>query len=269
MQPFIQSVLNSIVAGAVTLTSALGAGRAFELFVISNLTEELRSRGYDVWIRLSDGTDLRRTSPNLKFIQRSGAPGPLPPSSSGPNGPSVICFRRPGSSSQRHWEIWNGIQFRGRSRGLHEYDVAIVPGEIADAIRASGSGGAPLGRGWVAIECKDVASPGSLDEIRAFIARLYDTTLLNGHAWYLGATPPTKRIYALDALSLGMANTSKTYFRENRRTYAAIARTGSFSSGVSQLAEYYNIACFDNLRIPSQMAIFRSEIVDWIDSNMN
>ena len=44
------------------------------------------------------------------------------------------------------------------------------------------TGGVPFGRPPVAIECKDV---GSVDETRAFIVRLYDMTVLQGHQPHL------------------------------------------------------------------------------------
>ncbi len=49
------------------------------------------------------------------------------------------------------------------------------------------------GRPRVAIECKDHVSAGSPDEMRAFVARLYDLSLLQGHRPAFFRTPPRLR----------------------------------------------------------------------------
>ena len=146
-----------------------GAGRIFELFVITSLARGLRNAGFSVWLQRSDGTTIQSGDADRRFIQRGGAPTGVPAASAGLDNASVIGFQK---RRRQRWEIWNGNQFAGRRSAAHEIDISIVPGSVETAIRATG--GIPIGRPRVKIECKDVGTAGSLDEMRAFIARLYD-----------------------------------------------------------------------------------------------
>jgi hypothetical protein len=258
----VRSALNLVAGSAVALNTANGAGRAFELLIMSNLTERLRRRGYTIWIRLSDGTDLFPGASAVRFFQRAGRPGPIPPASEGDEGPSAICFTgRKGGN----WEIWNGIQFRGRSGGLHEFDLAIVPAEIGDALRTSPTGGVPFGHGWLSIECKETTVRGSADEMRAFVARLYDTTLLVSHARHFGISRPGNRIHAL-SVSRGEAQTY--YYDENRKVFSAVARTSPFARGATAIAGYYNIYCYDDLADRGELKLFCRHMANWIDATL-
>ncbi len=167
MIPAVQTALDTIVGRVTTLEHASGAGRIFELFVMTSIARGLRDAGFSVWLQRSDGTIIRSGNADRRFIQRGGAPTGVPASSAGPGNASVIGFRW---GRRRKWEIWNGIQFAGRSAATHEIDISIVPGSVGTEIRKAG--GIPVGRPRVAIECKDVGTAGSLDEMRAFIARL-------------------------------------------------------------------------------------------------
>ncbi len=60
--------------------------------------------------------------------------------------------------------------------------------EVGSQLRING--GAPFGRPRLAIECKDAATSGSIDEMRTFVARLYDLTILMGHQPHLSTPPP-------------------------------------------------------------------------------
>src|SRR3569833_2860191 len=170
MIPQIQSALNSILGNAATLRVAGGAGRAFELFVMGGISRELQIRGYDVWLQRSDGSRILTGDSDRRFIQRGGAPTGIAGAMQGAGNASVVGIQRhPGDA----WEIWNGILFQGRSGASHEIEVAIVPASVGQHLRARPGGGIPLGRPRVSIECKDVGSSGSVDEMRAFVARLY------------------------------------------------------------------------------------------------
>lgn len=173
MIPQIQAALNSVLGNVATLRTAVGAGRAFELFVMAGVARALQVRGYDVWLQRSDGTRILPRDADRRFIQRGGAPTGMAGAAQGAGNASVIGFRLPHRSA---WELWNGIQFEGRSGAFHEIDLAIVAADVGIALRGMPTGGVPLGRPRVAIECKDVGTSGSIDEMRAFIARLYDVT---------------------------------------------------------------------------------------------
>lgn len=230
----VQSALDTIVGRVATLEHASGAGRIFELFVMTSVARGLRDAGFRVWLQRSNGSVVLPSDADRRFIQRGGAPTGVPAASAGPDNASVIGFRW---GRRAHWEIWNGIQFAGRSTATHEIDISIVPGSVGTAMRASG--GIPVGRPRVAIECKDVGTAGGLDEMRAFLARLYDMTLLHAHHRHM--TFPDAR-----ALHPGSPNEPKhraivTYWQENRRTKNIIARRTGFTEGTAPLGDYHRI----------------------------
>ena len=147
-------------------------------------------------------------------------------------------FRKDNSSPE--WEIWNGIQFVGRSQGTHEIDLAVVPRVTGQALRAAPAGGMPIGRPRISIECKDVKNAGSSDEMRAFIARLYDLTLLNVHQPHMPSVTPFRAIFPgnpTDPLHVP----ATTYRDENLRTFNALVRQSGFSKGATALTAYHGI----------------------------
>lgn len=240
----VQSALDGIVGNVATLEHASGAGRIFELFVMTSLARGLRDAGFRVWLQRSDGSVILPTDADRRFIQRGGSPTGVPAASAGPDNASVIAFR---GGHRAHWEVWNGIHFAGRSTALHEIDISIVPGSVGTAMRAVG--GSPVGRPRVSIECKDVASAGGLDEMRAFIARFYDMTLLHAHHRHMTFSSPR-------ALHPGSPNDSKhraivTYWQENRRTKNIIARRTGFTSGTASLADYHRIEPHQQIAVGS------------------
>lgn len=257
MIPAVQTALNSIVGRVTTLDHASGAGRIFELFVMTSLARGLRDAGFSVWLQRSDGTIIRPGDADRRFIQRGGAPTGVPAASAGPSNASVIGFRW---GRRRKWEIWNGIQFAGRSAATHEIDISIVPGSVGTEIRKVG--GIPVGRPRVAIECKDVGTSGSVDEMRAFIARLYDVTLLHAHHRHMHF--PDAR-----ALHPGSPNEAKhraivTYWQENRRTKNIIARRTGFTGGTAPLAEYHRVEPHRDISVGSTTVDeLVSSVVNW------
>lgn len=262
MIPQVHSALNTIVGSVVTLSNAAGAGRVFELFVLSEIARGLLGRGFVVWLQRSDGTVIVPADPVREFIQRGGAPTGIKAASLGPSNASTIGFRwRNGPE----WEIWNGIQFEGRSGAAHEIDVSIVPKGVADALRVSG--GLATGRPRVAVECKDVSTSGSLDEMRAFIARLYDMTLLRAHHRHMPRFPVPYAIHP------GSPPGSKyraiiTYWQENRRTKNVIARRTGFVAGTAPLAQYHRVEPHQNIAVGSgALSGLVQTIVDWAYRN--
>jgi hypothetical protein len=245
----VQHALNAVLSNAVTLQHAGGAGRIFELFVMTSIARELQARGYDVWIQRSDGTRINPGDTDVRFIQRGGAPTGVAGATQGANNASSIGFQFRGRPA---WEIWNGIQFAGRSSATHEIDLAIVPASVGQALRTQPSGGIPTGRPRIAIECKDVGTSGSVDEMRAFIARLYDITLLHAHHKYLhfpnaGAIHP--------GCPGGPSHQAcVTYWQENRRTMNIIARRTGFATGAALLAGYHNVEAHAGIVVGSTNA---------------
>jgi hypothetical protein len=265
MIPDIQHAIDTILGSAAILRHANGAGRIFELFVMTGIAAELQGRGHDVWLQRSDETRMVPGDPTLNFIQRGGAPAGVAPASAGPRNPSCIGFQKSGSGHV--WEIWNGVQFKGRSGAAHEFDISIVPQQIGRALR--GAGGMPFGRPRAAVECKDVGSTGSLDEVRALIARLYDITVLDGHQPHLGFPAPLQAIYPGDLSGYAFHRAQKTYWAENQRTFNVCARQTGFAKGTAKMTAYYRIKSYGSITAGSLQAdTLFEEVADWIDTTL-
>jgi hypothetical protein len=144
MIPAVATALDSIVGNVVTLRNAKGAGRAYELYIMTGIAMELKQLGCTVWVQRSDGSRIAPVDSDRRFVQRGGVPTGVPGAAQGKSNGSSIVFRMPGSG--REWEIWNGIKFKGRSGGDHEIDIAIVPREIGITLRSYPHGGVPGGR---------------------------------------------------------------------------------------------------------------------------
>jgi hypothetical protein len=257
MKSKVQTALDDIVNNVTALDHASGAGRVFELYVMTSLARGLQNAGFSVWLQRSDGTPILPTDTDRRFIQRGGSPTGVAAASDGPNNASVIGFPR---SPRQHWEIWNGIQFAGRSSAKHEIDISIVPGSVGSAIRARG--GIPVGRPRVAIECKDVVATGGLDEMRAFIARLYDMTLLRAHHTYL--TYPHARALHPNSPDEPKHRATITYWQENRRCKNIIARKAGFSSGTAPFGAYHHIEPHSGIEVGSSAVNdFVGSVIGW------
>jgi hypothetical protein len=258
-----QDALDDIVGDVGLLQAANGLGRIFELYVMLRLDQRLKAHGLDVWLQRSDETHIGPSDPDRRFIQRGGRPSGVAPKSQGPNNETAILFQKAGGEI---WEIWNGIQFKGRSDGLHELDIAIVPNSVGIALRAGHNGGIPVGKPRVAIECKDVGTAGSIDETRAFIARLYDLTFLNGH--YHPSYP--KRNIHPGAPPTSAHDPASTFQNENHdRSLNAIARRTGFVGGTTDLAPYYGVDRHGGIIAGSSTADdLIDDVTDWILANL-
>lgn len=265
MIPAISSVLNSIVANTTVLKNAGGAGRIYELYLMTAIADSLKAGGASVWVQRSDGTRIHPGDSDRKFVQRGGAPSGLPGSAQGSSGMSTIAFQL--NNSTQVWEIWNGVQFSGRSGGKHEFDIAIVPSDTGRALRGQPGGGVPFGRPIVAIECKDVSTAGSADEMRTFVARLYDVTALNMHARYL-----TSICSPLTSIHPGRAHTDAPHssFRQsNLACRSVIVRRTGFAAGALAITGYYFIDPRDHVtQGSSQLTGLISGLDSWIQANL-
>jgi hypothetical protein len=256
----VKSSLDAILGNVVTLQHAAGAGRIYELFIMTSIARELKRRHFDVWLQRSDGTRVNPGDADLRFIQRGGAPTGIAGAAQGPNNASSIAFQRP---HRLPWEIWNGVQFYGRSSAKHEIDLAIVPATVGQTLRAQVGGGIPTGRPRVAIECKDVGTTGSVDEMRAFVARLYDLTLLSSHHSYLSF--PTAQALHPGSPPEPKHGAVMTYWEENKRTMNVFARRTGFSEGAAALTSYYAVEPYGSVTVGSASAVqLVDDVVTWI-----
>ncbi len=261
MRNEVKNALCAVVGSVARLREAAGAGRTFELYVMTGIGCALQARGYDVWIQRSDGSRVLPTDSDRRFIQRSGAPTGILPRAQGPDNASSIVFRR---GDRPEWELLNGIQFKGRSTAFHEMDLAIVPESIARTLRDLPTVGHPQGRPRVSIECKDVGTDGSVDEMRAFIARLYDLTILRTHHPSLGVGGPPKAIHP-GASSESIHRPALTYRIENRRTLNVLARRTGFVRGAAALTGYHEVKPYSRITVGSAFSMqLMDDVADWI-----
>ena len=264
----VRDALRSIVGNVTHLKHPAGAGRMFELYVMTGIARALKARGYEVFVRRSDGSRVRPTDPDRRFVQRGGAPAGIAAAADGAANASSIVFRRGHGPA---WEMLNGVTFRGRSGADHEIDVAILPASVATTLRKS-VGGSPLGRPRVSVECKDVGTNGSVDEMRTFVARLYDLTLLLGHHRYLPRAhhrfpqvgdPPR-------AIHPGAPPESKhrpvlSFRQENLRTLNVLARKTGFVKGALALSGYHAVEPRGGVTVQSSSAArLMRDVAEWI-----
>ncbi len=255
----IKNILSEIVRTIPTLQEAKGAGRIFELYVLMKLARKLRTLKWDIEVLSPDGTSTDT------FIQRAGAPSGFNPKDS--NGPTSLRIVK----GDAVYEIWNGIQFQGRSDTRHEIDISVIPHAMAQAMRKKNTDSFPFGRPRVCVECKDVMSTGSLDEMRAFVARLYDLTILNIHSSKLYPPPSSHgHIYDSNPPTYAHPPPPITFRDSNTDSFSAIARSTGFSKGTDSLSTYYHIHRFENIVEPSNSADkFIEDLAEWIDQNLH
>ena len=259
MKQEVKDALRTITTKIVALRSAKGAGRMFELYVMTGVAIKFKRdpHRYDVWLEKSDGTPIVPTNSGRRFIQRGGAPGGMDAHQTGKASYIVIYSKL----QNRTWELWNGIQFEGRG-GFHEVDIALIPRLTGTTLRGKPNGGNPLGRPRVSIECKDMKSNATLDEMRAFIARMYDLTLLAAHLpYYPQATEAIN-----PASGDGVHNCASSYFADNTRTFNAVARQAGFSAGALGLAPHYKIRPYHGIVAGSVTAdTLFTDVKNWCD----
>ncbi len=261
MIPQVEAALDAVLGGVAILRSAKGAGRIFELYVMTGIANALLADGYQVWLERSDESKILPTDADRRFIQRGGVPTGVPSRLAGPGNASYIVFRNGDGAPE--WEIWNGIAFQGRSGGTHEIDIAIVSRATGQALRSRPLGGLPTGRPRVAVECKDVGHPGKVDEMRAFIARLYDLSILSSHRPYFPSISPFAVIHPGNPSDCDH-NTATTYRQENKQTQNIIACRSGFAPGAAALTGYHFIRPHAQIQVatPASTSLFVA-VKDW------
>lgn len=262
----IKRALRALLGSAPTLQEATGAGRVFELYVMFRLAVALKARGWLVTPLDSNGSPL---IPGQPFIQRGGLPSGVSPAIAGPaSGASSLKIEKNG----QEWELWNGVQFKGRSGAKHELDIAVVSHALANALRVPSALGASerfaFGRPRVGIECKDVQASGSPDEMRALIARMYDLTILRGHRRHLGLTLDGE-IYDPEPGGSGFGLSTVTYLEQNSRCKTALVRRSKLSKGAGDMTSLFKISPHVEVTHPSvQATAMADELAHWMDANL-
>jgi hypothetical protein len=246
LPPSLVTELRAILAafhaahGAVAVPG--GAGKALEAWLLLKLAETARlTSNWQVTLRSGDGSLLA-----------SGADFRLPdqPSPIAASNPLAACYvlLEHVHYEDRRLELHGGLQWMGRSGARHECDVSVIPAVIGEALRASG-GGYPRGLPIAAIECKDKTSPGTPDEMRQTLARLFDLALITQPAGVASC-----RIYETNTLAVWGRRSSK-YVAHFESGAFGIARAGDFQLSARRLGEHYHIGRFRAIYDPASHSI--------------
>jgi hypothetical protein len=104
--------------------------------------------------------------------------------------------------------------------------------------------------------------------MRAFVARLYDLTVLTVHQRYLPTPLPTMAISP--ASPNGPFYTARrTYWDENRHSFNAIARQSGFTAGALAMTAYYGVEGHPSISLNSAgYTTLIQAVSQWIDSQI-
>jgi hypothetical protein len=236
LQTELRAILRQFSAAHSPATVPAAAGKALEAWLLMKIAQA--ANGHKQWrssLRRGDGSRLAAGDE----FRLPGGPSQIP--AANPLAPGYVLLERIPHSSHPpdvSLELRGGVQWEGRSRAQHECDISVLPAEIADAIKNSG-GGYPHGLPILAVECKDRADDGSIDEMRQMLARLFDLVLV---------TPPRHgpcRMFAPNRHSWGMRQ--ENYINSFAIGTFGIARATGFQSGAITLGNHYHIKCYDNI----------------------
>jgi hypothetical protein len=262
----VKAILDDIVGNATHLKHAEGSGRTFELFLMAGIAAKLRDAdrfpGVQVAILRSNSKSIKPDDEDRVFIQRAGTPSGLPDPAAGAGNMSTLLVSLEG----RRWEFWNGVQFIGRSGGMHEFDIALVPSDVGCALRLNYTDGRPMGRPDVAIECKNVAKKAQPDDVRALIARLYDCTFLSGD--HRPAPYEMDNRTSIHPKWFPGHDALRMHARANKMTLNIFAHTSGLSEGAAALTEHYGIHYPENVASVAKAEKVMDVIAEWIFTNL-
>lgn len=234
----LRALLRRLKAGHAIAAVPGGAGKALEAWAFMVLADAASGfPGWQVSLHQGDGTLL----PNGNAFLFSGGPAGIS---------SVVgrpCFARINRvvGASRTLELHNGVQHLGRSGARHEWDIALIPHEVAQAVRG-GNQSYPRGLPILGIECKDKASSGSTDEMRQTLARMYDLTHVSQNRQAL-----THRMMD-ENLTMGMGRRWPVYRTNYGMGLLGILRAGGFQRGAQELSDYYHIRRFGHVSLHNQ-----------------
>ena len=241
LPPALVSELRATLASFRAAHSAVavpgGAGKALEAWLLMKLADTARlTSNWRVTLRAGDGSQLA-SGADFRLPDQ-----PSPIASSSPTAPCFVLLEHC-VHDDRRLELHGGLQWMGRSGARHECDISLIPASIGEALRNSG-GGYPRGLPIAAIECKDKTSPGTPDEMRQTLARLFDLALV---------TQPDVgpcRIYETNTLETWGRRSSK-YVSHFATGAFGIARVGEFQLSARRLGEHYHIGRFRAIYDPA------------------
>ena len=237
-----RTILRNFRAANTPLSVPGGAGKALEAWLLMKLAEAATEvSDWSATLCQGDGSPLPSGAAFLLPNQPSSIPA------SNPAAPGFVLLQHRRDVNLR-FELRGSLQWSGRSGALHECDISLIPVAIAEAIRNNG-GGYPHGLPIAAIECKDKKAPGTLDETRQTLARLFDLALVT--------RPPQGWSCRIFERSTGKrwGRRSSKYVSLFERSTFGIARVGAFQSGSRTLANHYSISRYKAIYDPAGLSI--------------
>lgn len=175
----IAAIINNL-AGAGYFPTTYKKGKAYEIWVYLNICKILLQRSKATGSAVSNVVFKNYTGaplPSLPFVVR-GSPGQIHSRHEAPDKPSYVSFQ----IDDREYELHIGVQFKGRSNALHEFDISVIPQTVGDHFRnlANGSG-SPEGHPRVGLELKNHAGNLDVGVPRDFLGAVFDCTYWKQH----------------------------------------------------------------------------------------
>ena len=168
LKVLIDVVLNSITPGAAVYLNRNTADAAYAGYVFGLVLRAIEGLADPNSIRLDSAqSGPKNPPPPMVFVIR-GAPGPLN-SKKQDYGFAVFGYRG------EDYEIHLGVQYRGSSDVLHEFDISILPTKAANETRANGRPPGP-GKACAMFECKFYDKNLGIELGREFVGLRSDFT---------------------------------------------------------------------------------------------
>lgn len=168
------------LAGAGYFPTTYQKGKAYEIWVYLKILSILSKRSKDPATLVSNFAFKDYTGASLKippFVVR-GSPGQIHSRNEDPGKPSYVSFQIDG----REYELHIGVQFKGRSKALHEFDISVIPKAVGDHFRNLTIGsGSPEGHPRVGLELKNHAGNLDVGVPRGFLGAVFDCTNWSKH----------------------------------------------------------------------------------------
>jgi len=168
LKMLIDAVLNSISPGAATYLNRNTADAAYAGYVFGLVLRAVELLAAPNSVRLDSAQSGPQNPPPPSVFVIRGAPGPL---KSKEQDFGFAVFRYQGED----YEIHLGVQYRGSSEVLHEFDISILPAKAANECRTSGKPPGP-GKACAMFECKFYDKNLGIELGREFVGLRSDFT---------------------------------------------------------------------------------------------
>lgn len=163
----IDTVLNSINANSAVQLNRNTVDAAYAGYIFCLLLAAIERVADANTLQLRSAYSPQQNTASLAFIVR-GSPGPL---NSTEQDFGFAWFQYKGEG----YEVHLGVQYRGSSGVLHEFDVSILPSETANDCRTSNKAPGP-GKACAIFECKCYSKKLGIELGREFVGLKTDFT---------------------------------------------------------------------------------------------